>query len=106
MEIEAVLPTGCSRCALKLNPESSSIAAFHGEAITVIGGSEPRGSAVVIVVSIFDGDDAWFCACVIPCVGSSGGESCGDVAINDGVIDASDGDGLGCIPVARCECQR
>ena len=48
---------------------------------------------VVVVVS----------CCVTTGVGGGGGEGGGDIAVNEGVINTGDGDGLGCIPVGGCE---
>ena len=61
------------------------------------------GDAVGVVVGVDDGCCCCFGACVTTGVGSGGGEGGGDIAVNEGVINASDGDGLGCIPVGGCE---
>ena len=60
----------------------------------------------VVVGGSFESGGGCFSAGVATSVGSGGGECGGDVAIVEAVVDSSDSDGLGCIPVAGCECQR
>ena len=65
-----------------------------------------NGDAGGVVIGCFECGGGCFSAGVAACVGSGGGECGGDVAIVEAVVDSSDSDGLGCIPVAGCECQR
>ena len=65
-----------------------------------------NGDAGGLVIRCFECGGGCFSAGVATCVGSGGGECGGDVAIVEAVVDAGDGDGLSCIPVASGECQR
>ena len=60
----------------------------------------------IIVIRCFERCGGCFSACITAGVGCGGGECGGDVAIVEVVVNACDGDGLGCIPVAGGEGQR
>ena len=61
------------------------------------------GDAVAVVIGVADGGGCGFCAGVAACVGGGGGECGGDIAVGEVVINAGDGDGLGCTPVGGSE---
>ena len=98
---------GCG-FGIENNGECGGGARFCGEQIAgaVCGAGLGNGDAGTFVVGVFDGGGGCFAAGVAACIGGGGGECGGDVAINDGVIGTSDGDGLGCIPVPGRERQR
>ena len=89
--------------SVKDDSECGGAAGFCGEEISAGGGSGfGNGDAVGVVVGVFDGCGGCFRACVTTGVGGGGGEGGGDIAVNEGVINTGDGDGLGCIPVGGC----
>ena len=93
---------------IKNNGECGGPTSFCGEQIArAIGGAGlGNGEARAVVIGCFERGGGCFSAGVAACVGGGGGECGGDVAIVEAVVNAGDGDGLGCIPVAGCECQR
>ena len=93
---------------IKNDGECGGAAGFCCEEIAgAVGGAGlGNGDAGGVVIRCFECGAGCFSAGITACVGSGGGEGGGDVAIVEAVVDAGDGDGLGCIPVARCECQR
>ena len=61
------------------------------------------GDTVGVVVGVFDRCGVGFGSGVATCVVRSGSKRGGDITVVDVVINAGDGDGLGCIPVGGCE---
>jgi hypothetical protein len=72
--------------------ESGCAACFCGEEIagTVVGTGLGNGDAVGVVIGVLNCGCIGFSACITAGVIGSGGEGCGDVSIDDGVIDAGD----------------
>ena len=90
--------------SVKDDGECGGAARFCGEEIGTGGGTGlGDGDAVGVVVGVFDGGCGCFRACVTAGVGCGGGEGGGDIAIEEGVINTGDGDGLRRIPVGGCE---
>ena len=83
-------------------------AGFCGEEVArAIGGAGfGNGDAVGVVVGIFDSCCCCFSPRIVPRVIGGCGEGGGDIAVVDVIIDAGDGDCLGCIPVRCCEGER
>jgi hypothetical protein len=81
--------------------ESGCAACFCGEEIAgaVVGTGLGNGDAAGLVIGVLNCGCIGFSACVTAGVIGGGGESSCDISIDDGVIDAGDGDGLSCIPV-------
>ena len=98
----------CCWLVIKYNSECGGASGFCGEEIarTIGGACLGNGDARAVVIRCFECGGGCFSAGVATCVGSGGGERCCDVAIVEAVVNASDGDGLSCIPVAGGECQR
>ena len=62
-----------------------------------------NGDAAGLVIGVLNCGCIGFSACVTAGVIGGSSESCCDVSIDDGVINAGDGDGLSCIPVGSRE---
>ncbi len=90
---------------IKNNGECGGGAGFCGEQIAgAIGGAGlSNGDAGGFVIGCCECCGGLFSACITAGVGGGGGDCGGDVAIVEAVINASDGDGLGCVPVAGGE---